>query len=138
MNFYVYAYLREDGTPYYIGQGKGRRAYKEHRNIKENKGVWTPKDRSRIVFLENNLSETGAFAIERRMIRWYGRKDTQSGILRNLTDGGEGASGSMYWIKKHDEFINSDEYKSNEYSRCYALGLFDRVAELRALGWHLV
>jgi hypothetical protein len=95
--FYVYAYLRNKDSangpkysPYYIGKGKNNRAYSSSR-----RGAPVAKDKNFVVFIQEGLTEEEAFALERYCIKLYGRIDTGTGILRNLTDGGEGASGSV-------------------------------------------
>ncbi len=87
--FYTYAFLREDRTPYYIGKGIGGRIYSTNRRIKP------PKDKSRTIYLKQNLTEEQAFKHEIYMIAVFGRKDLGTGILINRTDGGEGSSGAI-------------------------------------------
>jgi hypothetical protein len=96
--FYTYAWLREDGTPYYIGKGTGYRAY-TGKGRKGNRKP--PKDKSRILILKKNLTEEEAFKHEIYMIALYGRKDNGTGILINLTDGGDGVPGmtELRWFR---------------------------------------
>lgn len=89
--YYTYAFLRKDGTPYYVGKGKGDRAYSKRR-----KGVKRPKDDDRILILKRDLTEKEAFRHEKYMIAVYGRKDIGTGILLNRSDGGEGNSGHRH------------------------------------------
>ena len=86
--FYTYAYLRKDKTPYYIGKGQRKRIYDV-----SGKPCGIPKDKSRIIFLKQNLTEDEAFKHEQYMISVFGRKDIKTGILHNRTNGGDGASG---------------------------------------------
>ena len=111
--YYVYAYLRSTdsviakaGTPYYIGKGIKTRAWDIH-----NTKISVPEDNSNIVILEQNLTELGAFAIERRMIEWYGKIIDGTGILRNRVDGGCGGGmpgklNGMWGKKRPKELID--------------------------------
>ena len=131
--YYVYAYLREDGSPYYIGKGKGNR-YKNRHTISI-----PPKDR--IQFIQQNLSESDAFTLETELIAFYGRKDMNTGILRNLTDGGEGSSNPSIETrdKIRESLISYHEnnpearIKAAEYAKMAGLSEEGRTAKSEAM-----
>lgn len=109
-SFYTYAYLREDGTPYYIGKGKGKRAFQKAHNVSR-------PPRNRILFLKRNLTEEEAFRHEIYMIAVFGRKDIGTGILYNFTDGGEGASGKVVSVETKKKMSAYQRDRTEEHRR---------------------
>jgi hypothetical protein len=81
--YYCYFYLREDGTPYYVGKGCGHRI-----DSKNHPGISLPILERRIKIAEN-LTEDESIEMEKMYIKKYGRKDLGTGILYNRTDGGD-------------------------------------------------
>jgi hypothetical protein len=90
-NFYVYVHRRlSDNRPFYVGKGKGNRAYKKSgRNLRWLRTVNKHGYAVEIVF--DSLEETEALQCEKDIIlefKYFGYD------LCNMTDGGEGRSGS--------------------------------------------
>ena len=110
-NYYTYAYIREDGTPYYIGKGANNRIKQKH-----GRPCQKPSDPNRIIKLKQNLTEEEAFRHEIYMIALYGRRDNGTGILHNKTDGGDGVSG----------LIHSDESRAKMSESARARGFNGR------------
>jgi hypothetical protein len=118
MIYYTYAYLREDKTPYYIGKGTGDRIYSTNRIIKP------PKDKSRVIYLKQNLTEEEAFRHEIYMIAVFGRKDLGTGILRNLTNGGDGTSG---WVPSEESRRKMSEANKGKNNPNYGKSLSEET-----------
>lgn len=122
-NYYVYMYLREkDGTPYYVGKGKGNRYKKKHR-------VNIPPLKENIIFVKTKLTNEEACFLEKELISFYGRKDIGEGILQNQTNGGDGGDTSksenyQKWLNeearnKNSEYILSQSKRMKENNPLY-------------------
>ena len=89
--YYTYAYLRENGTPYYIGKGTGRRAYHKNHNVPR-------PSKDKILFLKKNLSEEDALKHEKYLIS----------ILDNLLNRKSGGSkGRTLLSEEHKDNIKN-------------------------------
>jgi len=93
--YYVYVHRRaSDNSVFYIGKGKGCRAW----TFSTRSEFWNKTKDKHGVSVEivlHGLTEDQAFYNEIQFIKWFGRRDKNEGCLVNLTDGGEGASGSI-------------------------------------------
>jgi len=96
--YYVYELQYPNGTPFYVGKGKGDRCNK-HLKGRDNSNsfkcriinkIRNSRQEPIIKKVAENLEESVAFYIEKFLIAYYGRRNIGTGILTNLTDGGEG------------------------------------------------
>lgn len=97
--FYVYCWRYPDGRPFYIGKGNGRRD-SQPKNNKLFKNI-TDKIRKaggepQVVRLHDGLMEADALRIEASYIKLFGRRDLKTGVLANMTNGGEGVVGLVF------------------------------------------
>lgn len=91
--WYVYRHIRLDkNEPFYIGIGsqpKYARAYNKHRR----NPIWwsiVKKTEYDVEIVLNGLSYDAVLEKEKELIKLYGRIDEKTGILANMTAGGDG------------------------------------------------
>jgi len=128
--FYVYALIDpEDNLPFYIGKGKNARDISHIRETQKgiiphgNKHLfYTIKqilESGKSVIVERwdtHLGEVDALEKEVEYIKKYGRGDLKTGILANLTDGGEGQSG---WVPDKSYRKRMSKLKSGKNNGMY-------------------
>lgn len=126
--FYVYVYrdprpLKKD-QPVYVGKGTGDRDLSHWSRGSHNKPfqdfISHLKQRGLVAVCERVFEtevEAEAFAKEIELIALYGRRNTGTGTLFNLTDGGEGASGAIRSEaeKAHLRGESLDKWQRPEY-----------------------
>lgn len=114
-----------EAEPFYIGKGCGPR-YKEsakYRSYPDKPDSY--KDKKILKLNENNidiislkiienLSEDESYLYEIELIKSIGRRQLKVGPLTNLTDGGEGTSGSIVPIEKR-EFMSKTQKGEGNY-----------------------
>jgi hypothetical protein len=126
--FYVYVYrdprpLKKD-QPVYVGKGTGDRDLSHWSRGSHNKPfqdfISHLKQRGLVATCERVFEtevEAEAFTKEIELIALYGRRNTGTGTLFNLTDGGEGASGAIRSEaeKAHLRGESLDKWQRPEY-----------------------
>jgi len=126
--FYVYVYrdprpLKKD-QPVYVGKGTGDRDISHWSKGSHNKPfqdfISHLKQRGLVAILDRvfeTKSEDEAFAKEIELIALYGRRNLGTGTLFNLTDGGEGGSGTVRTPahKAVDSKFTKEHWQDPEY-----------------------
>jgi hypothetical protein len=120
---YIYRHIRLDkNEPFYIGIGtdsKYQRAYsKQSRNIFWNRVV--SKTDYEVEILLDNLTKDEAKIKEIEFIALYGKKIDKTGILTNISDGGDGNSGGKHTEEAKLKIGLSNKFKDySKFDRSY-------------------
>lgn len=117
-NFYVYEHWRLDRDEcFYVGKGKGRRAYVMSTRNGHHKAIQAKVSREgfgiEVRMVAMGLREDEAFALERERIRFW----REAGVdLANVTDGGEGNTGLTHSIESREKIslFQKGKKRSNE------------------------
>lgn len=105
--FYVYEHYTNDTDEiFYVGYGRNDRAYDFGRRSDYWKSVYS-KHGATVKIIRNNLSLNEAVELECELIKKYGRRDLNTGMLVNLTDGGEGLKNASLATKQKLSYIAS-------------------------------
>lgn len=130
-DYYVYIYYESEDSsvPLYVGKGHGNR-FRDHlksyylrlntRWAKKLKSLIDAGFEPKAEIVGDSLTETEAFALERHLIRQFGRKDLESGSLYNSTDGGDGIRGHLgHRMSDENRRKVGERSKGNTYLRGY-------------------
>jgi len=164
-DFYIY-YLIDYNTnlPFYVGKGTGNRIYDHEKCILNGKTTNKNPILSRkikkiinsghkIIYKKiiENITEQEAFLLEQSEIKKYGRLNNKSGILCNMTNGGEGGSGHIMndntkkrmsllhsginnpFYGKHHTEENLEKISQASMGNKYSVGLIHNSETLRNL-----
>lgn len=116
-DYYVYGhYILGSENPFYIGKGKEQRAWvTQHRNFLWKEIVAEHAYEVRII--QNNMNEADALLLETKLIESYGRIDLDTGILVNMTEGGNGGMGVLMTEEYRQKLSNSARvrWQSDQY-----------------------
>lgn len=94
--YYIYRHLKPCGEVFYIGLGKTKNRAKDKSSRSD---FWKKTIKKypdyEIQIISRNLTKEEAVELEIALISWYGRRNLGTGTLVNLTDGGDGAKGTV-------------------------------------------
>ena len=111
---YVYKHIRPDTKQiFYIGIG----TEKERMNSKRSRNKFWKNIVNKYGILseviEDNLTWDEAVIREQYWIKFYGRKNNKTGVLCNMTDGGEGSFGRIIKDETKRKISNSNKGKKH-------------------------